>query len=311
MTDPAQWLEVGFIAPGERVDDWSDALFEVGALSVRTEDAEADGPLEQALFGEPGAPETAHVWPHTRITALIDATVVPRAFVAQAARQAGFSAPTALDVTPVAGRDWVATTQAQFEPIEIGSRLRITPSWHRVPPQPGPPEARLEIILDPGLAFGTGSHPTTRMCLEWLDRQLVPGASVIDYGCGSGILGIAAARLGAARVTAIDIDPQALRSTADNAAANGVTLSVRSGEEAPCDPADVVLANILASPLRVLAPMLETLVASGGILILAGLLDRQVDEVAAAYREIRLRPWAAREGWVCLAGTRAGPDGIG
>lgn len=311
MTDRAQWLEVGFVTDGERVDAWSDALFAAGALSVRTEDAEADGPLEEALFGEPGEPEPAHAWPHTRITALVDVAVAPEAFVAAAAHEAGLPVPAALDVAEVAARDWVAATQAQFEPIEIGQRLRITPSWHRARPPARSRAERVDIVLDPGLAFGTGSHPTTRMCLEWLERELVAGASVIDYGCGSGILAIAAARLGAGAVTAIDIDPQALRSTLDNAAANAVTVTVRSGDDPPGAPAQVVLANILANPLRLLAPALERLVAPGGSLILAGLLARQVEEVSAAYRVIRLRPWASRDGWVCLAGTRAGTGSIG
>ncbi len=309
MTAPARWLEVSFVAAGEDAEAWSDALLAAGALSVRTEDADADGPLEQALFGEPGEPDGFHAWPSTRITALVDAQVLPGELAAEAARQAGLTEPIALAVEEVGERDWVAATQAQFEPIEIGERLLITPSWHREHPGAAVRMVggRAEIVLDPGLAFGTGSHPTTRMCLEWLERELPAGATVIDYGCGSGILAIAAARLGARSVTAIDINPQALQSTRDNAAANGVTLTVHSGDRPGCPPAQVVVANILASPLRVLAPMLESLVEPGGSLILAGLLERQIDEVASAYREIELRPYATREGWTCLAGKRANP----
>lgn len=307
MSEAARWLEVSFITAGAQAEAWSDALLTAGALSVRTEDADADGPLEQALFGEPGEPDGFHAWPSTRITALADSAVVPVELVAEAAADAGLVAPAALEVAEIGERDWVAATQAQFEPIEIGARLRITPSWHREHRESAglAPGARAEIVLDPGLAFGTGSHPTTRMCLEWLERELPAGATVIDYGCGSGILAIAAARLGAGTVTAIDIDPQALQSTRDNAAANGVELVVRAGDQPGCPPAQVVVANILASPLRLLAPMLESLVEPGGSLILAGLLERQIDEVAAAYREIKLLPYATREGWTCLAGQRA------
>lgn len=308
----AHWLEVEFVVAGEDVDAWDEALFAAGALSVRTEDADADGPLERALFGEPGEPEIAHAWRRTRIAALIEAAVSPLEFVARAAREAGLGTPDPVAITEVAERDWVAATQAQFQPIDIGARLRITPSWHRDAPQDrGAATPRVEIVLDPGLAFGTGTHPTTRMCLEWLDRELPAGVSVIDYGCGSGILAIAATRLGAGAVTAIDIDEQALRSTRDNAAANGVSLTVLSGERAACAPAQVVVANILASPLRMLAPLLEGLVAPGGTLILAGLLERQVDEVASAYREIELHAWAVRDGWACLVGKRTEPGSIG
>lgn len=307
MTEAARWLEVSFVAAGAQAEAWSDALLAAGALSVRTEDADADGPLEQALFGEPGEPDGFHAWPSTRITALVDSDLVPGELVAGAASAAGLMEPQALEVAEVGERDWVAATQAQFEPIEIGARLRITPSWHREHQGPAglSADGRAEIVLDPGLAFGTGSHPTTSMCLEWLERELPAGATVIDYGCGSGILAIAAARLGAGAVTAIDIDPQALQSTSDNAAANAVTLTVRAGDQPGCAPAQVVVANILASPLRLLAPMLESLVEPGGSLILAGLLDRQIDEVAAAYHQIEMRPYASREGWTCLAGRRA------
>ena len=306
MSEAARWLEVSFVAPGERAEAWSDALLAAGALSVRTEDADADGPLEQALFGEPGEPEGFHAWPSTRITALLDEASVPGQVLAEAARDAGFSAPDEVAVVEVGERDWVAATQAQFEPIDIGTRLRITPSWHREQSSAAAvtSDGRAQIVLDPGLAFGTGSHPTTSMCLSWLERELPAGATVIDYGCGSGILAIAAARLGAGAVTAIDIDPQALQSTRDNAAANGVAVTVRAGDQPGCPTAQVVVANILASPLRLLAPMLESLVEPGGSLILAGLLDRQVDEVAAAYREIELRPYMSREGWTCLAGRK-------
>src|SRR3990172_4976265 len=170
MTETARWLEVSFVSDGAQAEAWSDALLAAGALSVRTEDADADGPLEQALFGEPGEPDGFHAWPSTRITALVDSDLVPAELVAGAASAAGLMEPQALEVAEVGERDWVAATQAQFEPIEIGERLRITPSWHREHQGPAglSADGRAEIVLDPGLAFGTGSHPTTGMCLQWL-----------------------------------------------------------------------------------------------------------------------------------------------
>ncbi|HLT26578.1 MAG TPA: 50S ribosomal protein L11 methyltransferase, partial [Zeimonas sp.] len=220
--------------------------------------------------------------------------------LAQAAGIAGEPVPERSERRAIAERDWVGETQTQFAPIEIGPRLRISPSWHQVAEH----DRARTIVLDPGLAFGTGSHPTTRMCLRWIERALPAGARVIDYGCGSGILAIAAARLGAAEVTGIDIDPQALAAAQRNAQANGVSITLRSSGETPPAAADVVVANILANPLRVLAPLLEALVAPGGRLVLAGLLDRQADEIARCYPRIALRPWRSLDGWTCLAGTR-------
>ena len=296
------WTEVLFTVAGEDVERWSDALLEAGALSVQAEDADADSPDEQAIFGEPGEPIAVAGWTHTRLRVLIDAADDAAAVVAGAALACGFAAPSYAS-TPLADQDWVRLTQSQFEPIPVGQRLLISPSWH-LESQRAAAAGRELIVLDPGLAFGTGSHPTTHMCLEWLDAFLRAGQSVIDYGCGSGILAIAAARLGARPVTAIDIDPQALVSTLDNARENRVTLEVESAEAAKVEPADVVLANILANPLRLLAPLLTSLVRPGGSLVLAGLLERQADELCALYPEVGLRVFACREGWACLAGTR-------
>ena len=256
--------------------------------------------------------------------------------LADAAELCGQPAPPSHDYRLVPEQDWVKATQAQFEPIPVGDRLWITPSWHLPVDAPGQESesaqadeaarasnetrtddaarahdaatrrvgARHAIVLDPGLAFGTGSHPTTRLCLEWLDANLRAGQRVIDYGCGSGILAIAAARLGAAEVCAIDIDPQALVSARHNAEVNGVQIDVRSTGETPPAPAEVVVANILANPLRVLAPLLSALVAPGGSLVLAGLLDRQAEEIAACYPAFALTAWRSLDGWTCLAGAK-------
>ncbi len=296
------FTELVFTVAGEEVERWSDALLEAGALSVEAEDADADSPDEQAIFGEPGEPVPVAAWARTRLRALLDADDDAVAVLALAAEHCGLPGPSCA-LHPIADQDWVRLTQAQFEPIPVGPRLMIAPSWHLEAARPKAEGAQL-IMLDPGLAFGTGSHPTTRMCLEWLDTHLEAGQSMIDYGCGSGILAIAAARLGAQPVSAIDIDPQALVSTRDNALANGVTLQIMAAESARPDPAAVVVANILANPLRLLAPLLSSLVQPGGALVLAGLLERQADELRALYPQIALEVYARREGWACLAGIR-------
>ena len=292
----------------DAVEPWCDALLEAGALAVQAEDADADSPDEQPLYGEPGHEPAALAWDRTVLAAMVGDEVDDAAaarLLADAADAIGVPAPAADDwrMRALPDQDWVRATQAQFEPIEVGTRLLIAPSWH---PQPG--SARRAIEMDPGLAFGTGSHPTTRLCLEWLDAQVAGGERVIDYGCGSGILAIAALRLGAAEVVAIDIDPQALAATRENARRNAVSLTVRAADDptsAPLAPVDIVVANILSNPLKLLAPMLSSLVAPGGALVLSGVLERQADEVAAAYAPwLRLSVAGVREGWVCLAARR-------
>lgn len=297
------WIELVFTVDGEVAEIWSDALLEAGAISVQAEDADADSPDEQALFGEPGEPAPAAAWARTRLTILIASGDDPQGLLKSCAAQLGVPIPDSVQRRELADQDWVRLTQSQFEPIEIGRRLLISPSWH-LHEQLARASGRELLQLDPGLAFGTGSHPTTRMCLEWLDAHLQPGCTVIDYGCGSGILAIAAARLGAARVGAIDIDPQALASTRDNALANNVQLAVQSAQDPAPPAADVVLANILANPLRMLAPLLTGLVRPGGTLVLAGLLERQAQELCARYPEVALEVADCREGWACLAGAR-------
>ncbi len=315
------WIRIRFVVDGDSADAWTDALLEAGAASVDTSDANADSEAECALFGEPGEPPPASAWPRTRITALIDPAAPSRpdddtsaridaahdderitdTLLARAAAIAAQPVPAEVERARVADEDWVQATQRQFTPFPVGRRLWITPSWHAAAQ---PPDGRISLMLDPGLAFGTGSHPTTRLCLEWLDEQLHGGESVIDYGCGSGILAIAAARLGAQKVTGIDIDPQALVAAARNASDNDVSIELRSSSDAMPAAAAIVVANILANPLRVLAPLLESLVAPGGQLVLAGLLDRQADEIARCYRGITLHAWRSLDGWTCLAGTR-------
>jgi ribosomal protein L11 methyltransferase len=294
------WTEVIFIVGRDRVEAWSDALLECGAASVQVEDADDGSPDEQAIFGEPGEPAPAAGWLHTRLAAMIGDDADADELLARAANACGEPVPDARELRAVPDLDWVRATQAQFDPIPVGKRLWITPSWHLPDDASAPVDGRLAIVLDPGLAFGTGSHPTTRMCLEWLDAHLPPGATVIDYGCGSGILAIAAAKLGAARVVAIDIDSQAVESTRANAKINRVEVEAR--EPAATEPADVVVANILANPLRILAPLLSSLVRPGGHLVLAGLLDRQADEIAACYPGFALQAWRSTDGWTCLAG---------
>ncbi|MBU6271889.1 MAG: 50S ribosomal protein L11 methyltransferase [Betaproteobacteria bacterium] len=296
----AFWRELVFTVPAGQVDAWSDALLEAGALSVQAEDADADSPDEQAIFGEPGMPAPQAGWQRTRLRALLAEDAAPEALLREAADAIGAPLPADPAIDRFDDQDWVRASQAQFEPIPIGERLVITPTWHLEAPLA---DGATRLVLDPGLAFGTGSHPTTRMCLGWLSRELQAGTRVIDYGCGSGILAIAAALLGASEVVATDIDPQALSSTADNALANQVRVQVQA-TSAPLAPADVVLANILANPLKVLAPALVSLLRPGATLVLAGLLERQVEEVSACYPEVDLRVADCVDGWACLAGRR-------
>lgn len=249
------WSELVFVVEQSTVESWLDALLEAGALSVQAQDDDADSPDEQAIFGEPGEPPAAAAWVRTRLTALIEADLDPDMFLAQAAGVGGLKAPSEYETRPLADQDWVTLTQSQFEPIPIGDRLLVAPSWHSQSIDQAKREGRQTIVLDPGLAFGTGSHPTTYLCLKWLEASLTPGASVIDYGCGSGILAIAAAKLGASGVTAIDIDTQALTSARDNARLNQVSIDIAPASSPGNAPAQVVLANILANPLRLLSPV--------------------------------------------------------
>ena len=308
----ASWNELSFEVQYDAVEAWSDALLEAGALSVDARDADADSIDEVPLYGEPGLelPRSAG-WQRTLLCVLLEAQRDPQTLLAEVADALDARIPITWGVRAIAQQDWVQLTQAQFEPIPIGKRLLIAPSWHANAVLEEAHAQRVRLQLDPGLAFGTGTHPTTRLCLEWLERELPAHAAVIDYGCGSGILAIAAVLLGARQVVAIDIDPQALQSTQANALANPPAAQrlVAQDPHAPKPAAaDVVLANILSMPLKLLAPVLISLLAPGGKLVLSGILQRQADEVAQAYRPaLALEIYGEREGWVCLAGSAAQP----
>ncbi len=284
----------------------SDALMDLGALSAGIEDAHAGTAEEQPIFGEPGmvpADAGPQVWHDSLVTALFDADVDLAPILAAAASRAGLAAVPAHSVEALQEQDWVRLTQSQFEPIRISSRLWIVPSWHESPD----PDA-INLELDPGLAFGTGSHPTTRLCLQWLDDNLRGGESVLDYGCGSGILAIAAKKLGAGDVVGIDIDPQAVQASRDNAERNGAAIHFALPDAAPRAQYDVVIANILSNPLRVLAPALAASVRPGGRIVLSGVLAEQAEEMNALYGEwFDMAPPRTDEGWARLTGVKR-PD---
>ncbi|KVH59488.1 ribosomal protein L11 methyltransferase [Burkholderia sp. MSMB1072] len=284
----------------EHAEALSDALLELGALSVSVEDADADTPDEQPLFGEPGLVPDRTAWQHSRVVALLSADHEPAVLLAAAANEIGIAETPAFVVRDVEEQDWVRLTQSQFEPIPIGERIWVVPSWHDAPD----PDA-LVLELDPGLAFGTGSHPTTRLCMEWLEQSVKPGQSVLDYGCGSGILAILAKKCGANPVIGIDIDPQAVESARQNSERNRAEVTYGLPDACPDGEFDIVVANILSNPLKLMASMLASKVKPGGRIALSGVLARQADEVAAVYaRYVDISVWREHEGWVCLAGTR-------
>lgn len=293
------WLALEVNVGAAQVEALSEALLEEGALSVDVADALAGTDLETPIFREPGE-DADRVFALNRVIALFDTSVDTEAAYRRACAAAGLEATADRKIATVAEQDWVRTTQDQFQPIQVSSRLWIVPTWHKVPDS-----GAINVVLDPGLAFGTGSHPTTRLCLDWLDRHLIAGQSVVDYGCGSGILAIAAARLGSGRVTGVDIDPQAVTASRYNAVQNRVAATFVAADEPLPAPADVVIANILSSPLRVLAPLLAELTVAGGKVVLSGILPPQVQDLLSAYA-----PWfemespALEDGWVRLAGTR-------
>ncbi|HEM7804134.1 MULTISPECIES: 50S ribosomal protein L11 methyltransferase [Burkholderia] len=284
----------------EHAEALSDALLDLGALSVSVEDADADTPDEQPLFGEPGLVPDRTAWQHSRVVALLSADHEPAVLLAAAANEIGLAETPQFVVREVEEQDWVRLTQSQFEPIPIGERIWVVPSWHDAPD----PDA-LVLELDPGLAFGTGSHPTTRLCMEWLEQSVKPGQSVLDYGCGSGILAILAKKCGATPVIGIDIDPQAVESARQNSERNRAEVTYGLPDACPDGEFDIVVANILSNPLKLMASMLASKVKPGGRIALSGVLARQADEVAAVYaRYVDISVWREHEGWVCLAGTR-------
>ena len=299
------WTEVVIEIAREHAESLSDALMEAGALSVSVEDADEGTDAEVPLFGEPGMEPKEAAWEHSRVVALTDVDADQAAIVAEAAAAIRLPAP-AFTTRFVGDEDWVRLTQSQFAPIHIGKNIWVVPSW---PEAPDPDALILE--LDPGLAFGTGSHPTTRLCMEWLEAHPMPGKTVLDYGCGSGILAMVARKMGAGDVAGVDIDPQAIESARDNAARNHCAIdfylpdsfAASSKAQHATGKFDTVVANILSSPLKLMAPMLSGRVAPGGYLILSGVLARQAEEVAAAYAPfIKLGVWAEQDGWVALHG---------
>ena len=291
-------FELSLLCPEDRVDVLSDALDALDALSVSVEDADAQTPAEQALFGEPGMPPPKDGWQRSRMVALFAQESQAQEAVQLLSAQDFFEGCLVVGVQAVADQDWVRLTQSQFAPVEITPDFWIVPTWHEPPAQ-----ARQIIRLDPGLAFGTGTHPTTRMCLRWIAQHGVQGQRVLDYGCGSGILAIGAAKYGALNIDAVDIDEAAVTSTVLNAEANGVVLLAGLPDKAK-GQYQTVLANILATPLKVLAPLLCSYVASGGSLVLAGILERQADELKAAYAPwIELVVADSEDGWILMTAT--------
>ena len=296
--------ELTLHAPAALVESVSDALIdELGALSVSVEDADAGTDAERALFGEPGMPEPAAGWQRSTLRALFDDETLAESAAAQLLAQDWAAGLNVQGLAHMPEQDWVRITQSQFTPVEITPEFWIVPSWHEPPAG-----ARQAMRLDPGLAFGTGTHPTTRMCLRWLATRggSLAGQRVLDYGCGSGILAIGAALMGAPDIDAVDIDPAAVQATRDNARHNGVRL--HAGLPAAAQGAyGLVLANILASPLKLLAPLLCGHLAPGGQLLLAGILARQADELGAAYAPwLGLRVVDEEDGWILMHAASTG-----
>jgi ribosomal protein L11 methyltransferase len=295
-----QLFELVLLVPESAVEAVCDALDALDALSVSVEDADALTPAEQALFGEPGMPPPKEGWQRSRVVALYATEPLAREAAVLLAAQDFFSGCQVSGVVAVPDQDWVRLTQSQFAPVDITPTFWIVPTWHE------PPAVAQQVIrLDPGLAFGTGTHPTTRMCLRWTASREWIGRRVLDYGCGSGILAIGAAKFGAREVDAVDIDPAAVESTRLNALANNVTLQAGLPDLAK-DTYDLVLANILATPLKVLAPLLCAHVRpEGGQLVLAGILSRQADELREAFA-----PWVAlqvsdeEDGWILMTAAK-------
>lgn len=299
-------VEITLNADGLCTEALTDALIECGALSVSIEDACADTADEQPLFGEPGFEPSRLAWARSRLRVLADQDRADA--IIEAAGAAANAALTIEQRVAVEDTDWVRASQSQFTPTRISDRLWIVSSWHAAPAH-----AAIVVRLDPGVAFGTGTHPTTRLCLAWLDENVTAGVSVLDYGCGSGILAITAAKLGAGVVTGIDIDPQALTAARANSSANGVAASYTDPQRLSQSATtyDIVLANILSNPLKLLAPALLARVAPHGSLVLSGILERQAEDVIATYRgadgTLPLNVWRSEDGWACVAGTRRTP----
>lgn len=295
--------EIKFLCLERSAEDFGDLMIDAGAMSVSIEDADLGSPDEKPLYGEPGTEPDTFAWTRSIVSVLADEKFDALQAAAIAAKALGIETPVMQSDTVVPDEDWVRITQAQFSPVKVSDRLWIVPSWHEPPSSDA-----INIRLDPGVAFGTGSHPTTHLCLQWLDTHVTGEDSVLDYGCGTGILAIAAAKLGAASVLGTDIDPQAVESAAYNARHNEVEARFVLPAELPSERFSLVVANILSNPLKVLAPALLGRVAPGGRLVLSGVLARQAEEVIEVYRRtdpnVELSVWREEDGWVCIAGTR-------
>ncbi len=293
------WQRVDLVVEGSLAETLAEALEAAGAISTEISDADAGTAREGAVFAEPGAEPAP--WPRARVRALFEASARAALAVDAAIEASGVRALVAASIDHLEDQDWVGLTQRQFEPLRIGRRLWIVPTWHS-PPDP----TAVNLVLDPGAAFGTGSHPTTRLCLEWLEDRVSSADRVLDYGCGSGILAIAALKLGAGAAVAVDIDPLALEAARYNARRNAVALEVADAHHALNADATIALANILANPLRMLAPIIASHTRIAGRIALAGILAEQAREVAQAYAPwARLEIVARDDPWVLLAGSRS------
>ena len=292
--------ELVFTVPEDLAENLGDALMELGALSISVSDAAADTEEEKPLYGEPGLTPEKNAWEQSQVIALFDENGFTAAEISLALSEEGFQVNMPLERS-VEEQDWVRLTQSQFDPIQVGQRLWVVPSWHDAPNDPN----AVCLAVDPGLAFGTGSHPTTKLCMQWLEEHSGLGEkTLLDYGCGSGILAIAAKRLGCGPAIGVDIDPQAVSSAKDNAIRNEVSVEFYLPEEdTATSQHDVVVANILANPLQVLAPALCQRIAPEGHIVLSGILARQAEEVIDTYKPwLDLQVWRECDGWVCLTG---------
>jgi len=302
------WVTLIIDTDAAHAEALSDVLLEQGALSVDIHDAAADTADEQMLFGEPGEP-SGEIWQHAEVSALFNEDADIAEILCNVAHIAQSDQPLSYRIERIEEQDWVRLTQSQFDPIQISARLWIVPTWH-VSPDP----AAINLILDPGLAFGTGSHPTTQLCLRWLDQNVQPGDTVMDYGCGSGILAIAALKLGARHAAGIDIDPQAIKASEENALRNqcdpskfhfATAYQATERNLQSAEQTDVVVANILANPLILLAPLLAQIVRPHGHIVLSGILKEQAEEVRDTYQQwFDMTIAGEQEGWVLLTGSK-------
>lgn len=293
------WINVVVTAQEDTAEIISDTLIDLGALSASIEDALADTENEQAIFGEPGDPPPG-IWQKNLVSAMFEDGVNVREIMHALEHKTQLS-NLSYQTQIIEEQDWVRATQSQFNPIQICERLWIIPTWHNVVD-----ENAINITLDPGLAFGTGSHPTTHLCLEWMTKHIEPQHTVLDYGCGSGILAIAAKKMGARHVTGVDIDPQAIEASLFNAEQNQVEIDFYHAEQfSQTQTFDIVVANILSSALMVLAPILANACCQGGKLALSGILEEQVEALSTRYAQwFTIEPPTVKDGWILLTGTK-------